>query len=397
MKWWSPSSVEHYAITENRPLSFPAAYGINFFMSDIRYYISGHGLGHASRSCQIINTLRNRHPELAIEVVSTAPAWFFKGALDPSVKVRPLALDFGVLQQDSLIMRERETLNAYRNFLPERQRLVAAESESLRSSGIRLVVADIPAAAFAAARQAHVFSVGISNFTWDWIYQGLAEHHPGYDDVIDSLTDDYRQADLLLRLPFHTEESVIRTIEDTPLVARTSARSKTDIRGQLKLSADIQVGLISFGGFGLDDFDPTPLGRLRNWVFLSEKPLPGAPPNLHQFPEGQFAYVDLVKAADVVITKPGYGIVSECLANNTACLYTGRGDFREQAMLVAALHRYGRARQISNDELRRGDWHQALEAVLQQPHADESLASNGDEVIADRLAHLVRAVKVAEP
>ena len=38
-----------------------------------------------------------------------------------------------------------------------------------------------------------------------------------------------------------------------------------------------------------------------------------------------FRYEDLVAAVDVVLTKPGYGIVSECVANDTALLYTSRG------------------------------------------------------------------------
>lgn len=357
-------------------------------MSDLRYYITGHGLGHASRSCQIVNTLRRRHPHLSVEVVSTAAPWFFRGFLDTAVPVRSLALDFGVLQQDSLVMREAETLRAYRDFLPRRQRLVERETASLRAEGVRLVAADIPAASFAAA--AGVYAVGISNFTWDWIYAGLAERHDGYDDVLNSLTEDYRQADLLLRLPFHGEESVIRAVEDQPLVARVSAYEKGEIREKLGLPADRRVGLISFGGFGLKEFDPAPLGRLTDWIFLSETVLPDAPANLQPLPEGDYAYPDLVRAADVVVTKPGYGIVSECLANGTACLYTGRGDFREQALLIAGLRRHGRAREIGNDDLRRGNWGAALEDLLAQPEPAEKLASGGDILIADRLAQLVR-------
>ena len=359
-------------------------------MSDIRYYITGHGLGHASRSCQIINTLRRRRPELSVEVVSTAAPWFFRGFLDKKVEVRPLALDFGVLQQDSLVMREGETLRAYRAFLPERQRLVEREVLSLRAEGVKLVAADIPAAAFAAAAAAGVYAVGISNFTWDWIYAGLAEGRDGYDDVLQSLVEDYRKADLLLRLPFHGEESVIRAVEDQPLVSRVSAYEKGEIRGKLGLPADRRVGLISFGGFGLKEFDPTPLGRLPDWIFLSETALPDAPANLRPLPAGDYAYPDLVRAADAVVTKPGYGIVSECLANGTACLYTGRGDFREQALLIEGLRRYGRAREIGNDELRRGHWGAALEGLLTQPEPTETPASGGDVIIADRLAELVR-------
>ena len=35
----------------------------------------------------------------------------------------------------------------------------------------------------------------------------------------------------------------------------------------------------------------------------------------------------LVGAADAVVSKPGYGIISECIANETAILYTSRGHF----------------------------------------------------------------------
>ena len=40
-------------------------------------------------------------------------------------------------------------------------------------------------------------------------------------------------------------------------------------------------------------------------------------------------YEDLVAASDVVVTKPGYGIISECIANGAAVLYTSRGHFIE--------------------------------------------------------------------
>jgi len=102
-------------------------------------------------------------------------------------------------------------------------------------------------------------------------------------------------------------------------------------------------------------------------------------------------YPDLVAAADVVITKPGYGIVSEAIAGGTAVLYTPRGDFREQALLVAALHRYTRAREIGNEELRRGEWGEALAALLAQPKPAETIAADGDVVAADRLAELAKS------
>ncbi len=354
----------------------------------IRYYISGHGLGHASRSCLIINALRRRHPGIAVEVVSTAHPWFFASALGSAVPVRPLGLDLGVLQRDSLVMDEAATLRAWREFLPRRQALVDAEAADLRAEGVGLVAADIPAAAFAAAAAAGVPSVAVSNFSWDWIYEGLAVRQPGFEEVVAATRADYARASLLLRLPFGGEFPAFRRIEDLPLVARRAGLPAPKVRRQLGLADGTRVGLISFGGFGLNDFDFNSLGRLADWVFLTEAALSATAPNVRTLAAGEFYYPDLVAAADVVITKPGYGIVSEAIAGGTAVLYTARGDFREQALLVTALHRYTRAREISNDELRRGEWGAALEALLAQPWPGETLPMDGEIVAADRLAEL---------
>ena len=54
-------------------------------------------------------------------------------------------------------------------------------------------------------------------------------------------------------------------------------------------------------------------------------------------------YEDLVRAADVVVTKPGYGIISEAIANDAALLYTSRGHFVEYDVLVREMPRYLRA------------------------------------------------------
>ena len=51
-------------------------------------------------------------------------------------------------------------------------------------------------------------------------------------------------------------------------------------------------------------------------------------------------------AADVVVTKPGYGIISEAIANDTALLYTSRGRFVEYDVLVHEMPRYLRAQFI---------------------------------------------------
>lgn len=358
-------------------------------MPRIRYYITGHGLGHASRACQIINTLRRRHPQCGVEVVSDAHPWFFAGYLDPSVPVRRLSLDLGVLQQDSLVLQAEATLQACRRFYAEQApALVAAESAALRKEGIDLVVADIPPLAFAAAARAGIPAVGLANFTWEWIYAGLAESHPGYCDVLEAVAADYRQGQLLLRLPFGAPTTAIPRCEALPLVARHGQRNPAEVRRQLGIPEHKRLALVSFGGFGLQGYDFAPLQALSDWVFLTEAEQDWQQGSVRSLPMGMIPYPELVRTADVVITKPGYGIVAEAIANQTAVLYTSRGQFREEPLLVAGLQRYTRSLEISNTALRQGDWGPALERLLTLPQPTATLASDGDQVAADRLAEL---------
>ncbi len=101
------------------------------------------------------------------------------------------------------------------------------------------------------------------------------------------------------------------------------------------------------------------------------------PPDQLSWYDGGYRYEDLVRAADVVVTKPGYGIISECVANDTALLYTSRGDFREYTVLVEAMPSYLRCAYIEQDELRSGNWQSHLDRLLAQPSPAQTPATNG--------------------
>jgi L-arabinokinase len=358
-------------------------------MPKIRYYISGHGLGHASRGCQIINILRRLYPEVRVEVVSNAHAWFFEEVLSRGVPVAHRQLDVGVIQRDSLVMDEVETLRAARRLQRESRRLIEEETRSLRESGIDLAVSDIASKVFPAARGAEIMSVGIANFTWEWIYQDFVARHPDYADVVSALHGEYRQASKYLLLPFHGDFPAEVPQQELPLVARRACRSRDEVRKALGLPANRQVALVSFGGFGVEGLDLKALGRLEGWTFLVESRMGSGAENVQVIAPRALPYPDLVAAADVVVTKPGYGIVSEAIANDTAVLYVSRGAFREQALLVQALSRFARACEIDKKALLRGDWGPFLERALTQARPSESLQIDDGTVAARQLAELV--------
>jgi UDP-N-acetylglucosamine:LPS N-acetylglucosamine transferase len=90
----------------------------------------------------------------------------------------------------------------------------------------------------------------------------------------------------------------------------------------------------------------------------------------------------------VVISKPGYGIISECVANGAALLYTSRGHFVEYDLLVAEMPRFLRCRYISQEDLRAGRWAEAIDALLAQPAPRERPRVDGAGVAAEAILNL---------
>lgn len=355
----------------------------------IRYFISGHGYGHATRSTLIIDTLRRLDPTLRLDIVSAVPPHFLGRQLAGPVLQRQRALDVGVLQSDSLAAIDLiETAGACQRLLRRRNEIVRSEARRLVCDGIDLVVSDVPWLPCEAAAHAGIPAIGVSNFGWDLIYQDFATRMPVFARIAAAVRNGYREA-LLLQLPFGPSATAFARSEPMPLVARHGRWSRTEVRQRLGLSRDRKVALLSFGGFGLA-VAAERLNRLRDWTFVSEQSLPNPPANLIQMEGQQWYYPDLLRGVDVVITKPGYGIVSEAIANHCRVLYARRHFFCEEEYLIAALKRYCTAREISAEALRAGDWEEELQTLLESAPPQEAIASNGAMVVASHLLELAR-------
>ena len=256
---------------------------------------------------------------------------------------------------------------------------VDAEVAWLRAVGATLVVADLPPLGIAAAHAAGIPGVALGNFTWDWIYDGYAESR----DLVNAIGAIYRETTLALRLPMWGGFATMPTVIDLPFVARRSTRDPREIRDALGLARDQRLVLSSFGGYGVQGLNVEALRRHAGYRIL----LPGDIDETAMY-AGGVRYEDLVRAVDVVVTKPGYGIISECLANNTALLYTSRGHFVEYDVLVAAMPRFLRAAFIDHADLFAGRWESHLDALLAQAAPPETPDTDGADVAAIRILEM---------
>jgi hypothetical protein len=370
----------------------------------IVFYISGHGFGHASRDVEVLNALGRLAPDLPVAVRTSAPRWLFDLTLTRDVDFHPRECDTGIVQIDSLSLDEAATVRRALEFHSNLEQRAAEEAAWLRAHGARLVVADIPPLACAAARAAGLPVIALGNFTWDWIYDGYRAWMPPGADLVERLGGIYAGAQLGLRLPMHGGFETFATVTDLPFVARRSRREPEDTRRHFGLPGGPLV-LLSFGGYGLHRIDLQAVAHLRDYTIVltadvtanrraddvaasaSPRQLPS---NVRLLDEARlyedgWRYEDLVAAVDVVMTKPGYGIIAECVANDTAIVYTSRGHFVEYDVLVREMPRWLRCGFISNQDLLAGRWAQALGETLSQPAPPESVDVDGADRAARRL------------
>ena len=293
------------------------------------------------------------------------------------VELQRAETDTGLTQRDSLTIDEEASARRAAHFYATFDRRAADEAEWLRSSAVDLVVGDIPPLAFAAAARAGIPSVALGNFTWDWIYSV----YPAFDalapDVVPIIRDAYAHAAHALRLPLHGGfEPMDTVIVDIPFIARKSTRDRAETRRAVGADSGRRVVLPSFGAYGA----ALPYDSLRREGRLSVL-------DPTRVPDG-FRYQDLVAAADVVVTKPGYGIVSECAANDTPLLYTSRGRFVEYDVFVAQMPRILRCRYISQEDLLAGRWADAVDALLAQPAPPERARIDGARIAAGEILRM---------
>jgi L-arabinokinase len=358
-------------------------------MAHVAFYITGHGFGHCTRMAAVAAALAQRIPGLRLSLITPAPEWLLRRNLPYPFFYRQQALDVGVIQQDSLHLDPAATLAACAQLHRNLPGVIEDEAARLRQDGVDLVVGDIPPAAFRVARRAGLPGVGISNFSWDWIYADYVAALPGYAPVVQSIRDDYALADLLLRLPFHGPCDAFPVVRDIPMIARLARLPRDVVRGGLGLNGAHPVILLSFGGFDIQGIDWDHVETLYEYCFLTTQPTPRPLRNVRLVTQENFSYVDLIAQADAVVTKPGYGIVSDCLANRTPVLYTSRGQFAEYVRLVAGLEQFGVSGFIENRDLLAGNWRAGLEALLRRPKVWADVASNGAEVAAECLRPLL--------
>ena len=133
---------------------------------NIAYYVTGHGLGHATRVVEVCRQLVASGHNVFV-VTAAAAGVFTREIPSQQLSVRRAVLDCGSKQQDAFSVDMKGSLELYQETAVDcRDAILATEVNWLKTSEIDLVAVDIVPIAFAAAAAAGLPAVGVSNFSW---------------------------------------------------------------------------------------------------------------------------------------------------------------------------------------------------------------------------------------
>ncbi len=341
----------------------------------ILWHVSSHGWGHAARQRELIRVYRLKCPDSHITVASDVPRWFWDGSeIDSFIPGSPSPI---AVEKDGDIDLKTTQLH-FQDFILKSYDYLKTEVAKQHDLNPDLVITDIDPLPVKAAEINSIPALGISNFTWDWI---MKEMFPDLREEAKLIADMYHHA-TYLKLPPGPDHSPFHSAIDVPLL-RGGPRGNPEKVNKLlppgriclvalrELPPGVELSIPE--GFTAVSSLPKPVHHLCHNITHSELSGAGA------------TFADLVAACDVVVTKPGYGIVSQILTmGKRAVLFTGRKFPEEECLLSPLLCRSGTSLiDIDGTASTQSEISKVMEERCPAP-----VQSNGSEAIVE-IVHLL--------
>jgi len=170
---------------------------------------------------------------------------------------------------------------------------------------------------------------------------------------------------------------------ELPLLAQPGQSRREDIAAMTGADPAKQWVLLSFTTLEWDEAALQKVEALTEYEFFTVMPLAWSNHrNIHAVDRAQVGFPSVLASADIVLTKPGFGILSECVVNQKPMVYAEREDFIEYPLLERELKRVLRNVHIPATDLYAGRLGPALAAVATASAPAETLEGGGAEMVA---------------
>ncbi|WHY71984.1 glycosyltransferase [Fictibacillus enclensis] len=310
-------------------------------MKTIAYYISEYGFGHATRSIALMREMLRTDKELRIIVCTSFSLEFIRDSLvefGNRVVYHKGVTDIGYILQKGSLQLDKDALNtACQNYLFKSDDLVKQEIEYLSSFNVDCILSDIVPIVFEIGDGMNIPTVGISNFTWWSAYEGVID--PLLNNEFKAM---YEKMDHFIQLAGCNEPAFGRkSNEQFGFFCRESDdREVQRLRDQLNPSGNKRIVFIPIGMKIELNMAEWPLWNNEDCVFVVSSHMDIQHPNVVKVPADYTEVQNYVAAADLVISKAGWGTVSEAVVHQKPLLIIEREEMNEDRNTIKYLTNY---------------------------------------------------------
>ncbi len=331
--------------------------------------ISAHGFGHAAQVIPVLNKLGAIVDNLHVILRTCAPSSIFQEYLHVSWELQAISQDIGCIQRGPLEIDIDRTWAAYQEFHTNWSQRVSQEAQAMRDAKANLVISNISYLAIASAFQANCPVIAIASLSWDQVLEPFIQ--PSRTDhraIYEHIRQEYAKADGLIRLHPGIDMPAFHSIIDTgpsfPLIETPSQ----NVRKLLGMERGEKLVVIAFGGIPLAALPLEQMETCEGFHFLVGGILLNSPTRrVHSLEDFTMPFGEMMRQADVVMTKPGYATITTAVHYGIPLVYVRRNNFVDEQLLVDYGHQHGRALELTREDFEAGAWEKTLHAVLTLP------------------------------
>ena len=299
-------------------------------MKRIVVYVSDHGYGHAARVISLLREFKNNNHEI---IVKNSNAFHFLKKSLPKTKVIHSQTDVGPLTNISEKSDSEKTFKLYADWIKNEKKWIANEIDYFKNKKLDLVISDISPMGIRFAKKINVPSVTIANFTWIDILEKFS-FNKNKEKILDWLNDSYEMTDLGIKLPLHMNLKGLKKTKKSSLLCRDITTTRKELLKKLNLNykpITVYLGKNFHSKINIITNESKPIVQiLENNAKIDRK-------IIKNFTEAQ----NIISASNLVIAKPGYSIISECINFRCPILLIPRKNYPEDELLCKTSKKLG--------------------------------------------------------
>jgi hypothetical protein len=336
-------------------------------MKNICFYTSDYGFGHAARDIALIRKIAEECGA-KIFVKTDLPLDFMRESIPFATAIRQKN-DIGIVFKGGGVVLD-ETENVLDQWVDSWDEYILAEKRFCEENKIDLILSDIVPQPFLVADDLGLPSIGISNFTWHYIFYNLF----GRTSATEMLEGAYRAGDTALVLPFNEKMDLFRRRKEISLVSREITVERCQLRNKFGIKDEDTLIFLGIGR----SLDKSLLKDLKEMDLTDVKLLVSSGIELPagssiQIPANETETQNYIAMCDLVVSKAGYSTVSEVLRAEIPMFLFRREGYEEDTIITREVEAQGIGKEISERSFLAGDWLEMMEELQSYKEAYDSL------------------------